>query len=181
MAVLVHLNGIPASGKSTVARAWVERHAASLPVAFDIDVLRAMIGGWRDALRPAGIAAREMAMAAMRAHLRSGRDVIVPQYARSAAFVDELAALASDEGAAFVECALHADPAEADRRFTARAASGPGVHGDLGGDLMVDVAVGLEAFLTTRRRLTRVGGPGQGIGAVLDQVDTAVAAARQQR
>jgi len=80
-----------------------------------------------------------------------------------------------------VECALQADPAEADRRSTARAASGPGVHGYLGGDRMVDVAVGLEAFLATRRHLTRVGGPGQGIGAVLDQVDTAVAAARQQR
>ncbi len=56
--VLVHLNGIPASGKSTTARAWAERHAASMPVAFDIDVLRAMIGGWDLQLRPAGNAAR---------------------------------------------------------------------------------------------------------------------------
>ncbi|WP_439693031.1 AAA family ATPase [Curtobacterium sp. SP.BCo] len=180
-AVLLHLNGIPASGKSTVARAWVERHAASMPVALDIDVLRSMIGGWQAALRPAGIAARGMATAAMRVHLRSGRDVVVPQYARSAAFVDELAALAADEDSVFVEWALWADAAQADRRFAARAAAGTGVHGDLGGDRMVDVLVELEAFLATRERLTRVGGPDQGLGAVLDELDVVVATARGLR
>lgn len=176
--VLVHLNGIPASGKSTTARAWAERHAASMPVAFDIDVLRAMIGGWDVQLRPAGNAARAMAMAAIRAHLGSGRDVIVPQYARSDAFIDELAALAAVEGAGFVECALRLDAAEADRRFTARAASGPVVHGDLGGDLMADVLVELEAFIATRAHVTWVGGPDQGLDAVLDQLDAAVSAVR---
>lgn len=176
MAFLVLLNGIPASGKSTVARAWAERHAPDLPVAFDIDVLRAMIGGWRTALRPAGEAARVMATAAIGAHLRSGRDVIVPQYARRADFVDDLAALATDSGAVFVELVLRADAAEADRRFATRAAEGPSVHGDLGGDRMVDVHVGLEAFLATRTRVQRVGGPDQGVADVVDEIDAVLAA-----
>ncbi|MGU3410730.1 AAA family ATPase [Microbacterium sp. M1A1_1b] len=177
-AVLVHLNGIPASGKSTLAAAWVERHAAALPVALDIDVLRGMLGGWREQLRPAGSAARAMATAAMRAHLRAGRDVIVPQYVRADGFVDELAALAHDEGAAFVECAVRADAAAADRRFAARAVSGPTVHGDLDGDLMVDVLADLEAFLATRVRLTWLGGLDDTTAVALNELDAAVAAAR---
>ncbi|MBE7162542.1 MAG: AAA family ATPase, partial [Williamsia herbipolensis] len=81
MAVLVLLNGAPASGKSTIAHAWVERHGAELPVALDIDVLRAMIGGWQATPNAAGTEARGMATAAIGAALRRDRDVVVPQYA----------------------------------------------------------------------------------------------------
>lgn len=52
------------------------------------------------------------------------------------------------------------------------------IHGDLGGDLMADVLVELEAFLATRMHVTWVGGPDQGLDAVLDQLDAAVSAVR---
>lgn len=44
MAVLVVLNGPPASGKSTIAKRFVEARPLSLNL--DVDVVRGMLGGW---------------------------------------------------------------------------------------------------------------------------------------
>jgi predicted kinase len=193
MAVLVLLNGVPASGKSTIAHAWAERHADALPVALDIDVVRAMIGGWQHEPNAAGHAARAMAVAAARAHLASGRDVVVPQYLRRPELIEELAALAAEVGADFVECVVHAEPDLADRRFHEREAEalaaaassarslpgrGPIVHGGLGGDRMADVVTELEVFLATRPGTVRVTPTGDLLDAV-DQLDRVVAAARR--
>jgi chloramphenicol 3-O-phosphotransferase len=41
---LVLLNGAPSTGKSTLARLYAERHPLTL--ALDLDLLRAMLGGW---------------------------------------------------------------------------------------------------------------------------------------
>jgi predicted kinase len=170
---LILINGIPASGKSTLARAWCERQAVRLPLALDIDALRAMLGGWRGALHEAGLAARELAIAAIDAHVRSGRDVVVPQYLRRPEFIERLEATAHARGALFVETALIVDPAEAEARFRARAAA-LGLH-DPHGDQhaeMATIAQDFEAFLARRGGVVRLPGGDGALPALEAAVDS---------
>ncbi|WP_185277442.1 AAA family ATPase [Leifsonia shinshuensis] len=171
---LILINGAPASGKTTLARAWCARHAAELPLALDIDALRAMLGGWQDDLHAAGLAARELAVAAISVHLASGRDVMVPQYLRRVEFVERLEATAANCGAVFVETALRIDAATAAERFDRRAASlgGADIHSTLPAE-MAAVVEDFERFLLTRPRVVRIPS-GEGPLAALD---AAVAAA----
>ncbi len=74
---LIHLNGPSRVGKSTLARRYADEHPGTL--ALDLDVLAGLIGGWREdfsaALETARGHGRELAIR----HLRSGRDVVLPQ------------------------------------------------------------------------------------------------------
>ena len=64
---LVHLNGPPGIGKSTLAR----RYVADRPLAFclDIDGFRRLIGGWAEHPEQSGQLARRMALAMAREHI----------------------------------------------------------------------------------------------------------------
>jgi predicted kinase len=75
---LILLNGPPGCGKSTLARRYVEDHPLALNL--DIDRIRDLLGRWPDHPHQAGLAARAIALAAARAHLRAGHDVMIPQY-----------------------------------------------------------------------------------------------------
>lgn len=119
--ILVLLNGPPASGKSTLARRWVSDHPLALNL--DIDIVRAQLGGWTDQPADAGVAARRLAVAMARAHLESGRDVIVPQLLARLEFIEQLARLASEMNSQFVEVALIVDIAAARDAFDRRSAS----------------------------------------------------------
>ena len=119
MARLVLLNGAPGSGKSTLASRYAEAHPLTL--ALDIDVLRAMLGGWLDRPTEAGLRARSMALEIARVQLAAGGDVLVPQFLGRLDFVLQLERLARRVGAEFVELALLSDPEEASRRFVERA------------------------------------------------------------
>lgn len=115
------LNGVPASGKSTLARRFADEHPLTLVL--DVDLLRAMLGGWLDQPHEAGMLAREMAVAMARVHLVAGRDVLVPQYLGRLDFVETLHRLAVGVGAEFVELALLSDRDEVVRRFEHRSAT----------------------------------------------------------
>ncbi len=172
--MLILLNGIPASGKSTLARAWCERHGADLPLALDLDLIRSMLGGWRESFGEAGVAARRMALAAIREHLAAGHDVVVPQYLRRPEFIDSLASVAAETGAGFIECAMRIDPAVADARFAQRAAAtASDPHGELV-DTIASIAAEFEAFLRTRPRAVRIDA-GQ---SALDDLDAVIASRR---
>ena len=76
MEQLMFLTGAPGSGKSTLARLLVvERPLALL---LDLDTLRAQLGDWRADPTAAGIRTRRLALAAARAQLELGGDVVVP-------------------------------------------------------------------------------------------------------
>ncbi|SDJ48097.1 Predicted kinase [Frankineae bacterium MT45] len=104
MSRLILLNGPPACGKSTLAQHWVNEHPMTLNL--DIDIVRALIGRWQDAPTRSGTLARAIAMAAARAHLESGNDVIAPQHLGRPQFIEQLERLAADVGAEFREVML---------------------------------------------------------------------------
>lgn len=67
MVRLVHLNGPPGIGKSTLARRYADEHPGVLDL--DIDQLRGMIGGWRDRFAETGEIVRPLALGMAGAHL----------------------------------------------------------------------------------------------------------------
>ena len=129
MAVLVLLNGPPASGKSTIAQRFVDSRPLSLNL--DIDVVRRMLGSWLDDPSTAGLTARSLALVMAEAHLAAGSDVIVPQFLGRTDFIEQLAGAAKRSGATFVETALWIDRAGAIGAFAdRRAAPSTQVHHD---------------------------------------------------
>jgi cytidylate kinase len=74
---LIHLNGPPGIGKSTIASAFADRHPGVLNL--DIDRVAAMIGGRGGSFSDLFEAGRLLAAAMARVHLASGHDVIMPQ------------------------------------------------------------------------------------------------------
>jgi hypothetical protein len=78
MAVLLHLNGPPGIGKSTLSALWAERHPRTLNL--DIDTLHLLVGGWQDPENRTHEVLRPVAKAMAAAYLATGRDVVLPQY-----------------------------------------------------------------------------------------------------
>jgi hypothetical protein len=112
------LNGPPGVGKSTLAGMYADEHPLALNL--DIDRVRSLIGRWRDDPAAAGLLARQIALAAGRAHLLAGHDVIVPQFLGRVVFLEQLEDLAQQVGATFHEIVLLDGKDNALRRFAER-------------------------------------------------------------
>ncbi len=114
---LIHLNGPPGIGKSTIAALLADRHPGTLDL--DIDTLHRLVGGWREDTRTHDLL-RPVALAMAAAHLQGGHDVVLPQLVSR---LDEIAAfedVARRHGATFHEVVL-LDTREASvARFDAR-------------------------------------------------------------
>ncbi len=122
MARLIHLNGPPGIGKSTIARLLVELRPGTLNL--DIDQLRTFIGGWATDFGHAGELIRPAAIAMMAAYLEQGRDVVMPQMILSAVELDKFEAAARAAGAERVEVFLMADAEGSFDRFRDRGSDG---------------------------------------------------------
>lgn len=101
---LVHLNGPPGIGKSTLSQRYVDDHPGVLNL--DIDQLRGLIGGSRERFAETGEIVRPIALGMAATHLRAGRDVILPQYLGRVSEIERFEAAAADSGAAFCEVLL---------------------------------------------------------------------------
>jgi predicted kinase len=123
MARLLHLNGVPGIGKSTLARRYVADHPTTLNC--DIDVLRTLIGGWEQDFAGAGALIRPAALAMIEAYLRAGGDVVLPQMLLDPGELSRFEACATNAGAEFVERVLLDSPDAAIARFHRRGATGP--------------------------------------------------------
>ena len=112
------LNGPPGCGKSTLAQMYVDEHPLALNL--DIDRVRGLIGQWQVDPHTSGLLARTLALAAARAHLTAGHDVVVPQFLGRPEFLEQLERLAEDVGADFREIVLLDAKESMLRRFAAR-------------------------------------------------------------
>ena len=143
MATLIHLNGAPGVGKSTIAERYVAEHPGVLNC--DIDRLRGLVGGWREGFGAVGEVIRPVALAMIRAHLDGGRDVVLPQMLANEDERARFRAVAVESGHAYVQILLEAPPGEARARFYGRPAGDPlrtviraVVDGDGGGSVIDD-------------------------------------------
>jgi len=120
---LIHLNGPPGIGKSTLARRFVAEHSGVLNC--DIDSLRTFIGGWQSDFAKAGALIRPAALSMIQAYLASGHDVVLPQMLIDPNELSRFEACARDGGAQFVERVLMDTPASTIARFHARGTAEP--------------------------------------------------------
>ena len=123
VARLIHLNGPPGIGKSTVARRYAEEHFGVLNC--DVDVLRSLIGGWANDFTRAGALIRPAALAMISAYLDQGRDVLLPQMLTNPEELARFEQAATGVGADFVERFLMDAPDAAVRRFNERGRDSP--------------------------------------------------------
>ncbi|GAB3153519.1 ATP-binding protein [Amycolatopsis stemonae] len=145
---LLLLNGPPGSGKSTLARRYADDHPPAL--ALDVDRLRAMVGGWRAEPGHAGLLARDVAVAAARAHLIAGHDVVVPQLVARPGFPERLEELARETQATFHEFVLLPGREVARQRFAERGTSEVEAVVPLGGSELDAAYDAVEAFAASR-------------------------------
>jgi predicted kinase len=117
MARLILVNGPPASGKSTLARRYVDDHDGAALV--EVDTLRMTLPNWEED-EATRLVARDLAGAAIVEHLGAGRDVVMAQYFGRLGYIALLDDLAREYDATFVEVILTMDGASAIDRFRAR-------------------------------------------------------------
>jgi hypothetical protein len=119
MPILIHLNGPPGVGKSTLAQRYVDEHPGALRL--DIDTVASLIGGWREDFYGVLAAARNVAVAMAETHLRTESDVVMPQLETSVDEAERFRLAAERAGADYVEIALTVGPAEQLSRFADKA------------------------------------------------------------
>ena len=119
MARLVHLNGPPGIGKSTLSALYTDHHPGTLNL--DADILHRLIGGWQDEDTDTWQIVWPLVRAMAAAHLDGGRDVVLPQYMGRLDDVTKFEQLAREHGASFVEVVLLDDRDASARRFDDRA------------------------------------------------------------
>lgn len=151
MSILLHLNGAPGVGKSTIA----ERLVATRPgwLNCDIDVLRSLLGGWQDDFARAGAQVRPLARELMAAQLATGRGVVLPQLIIQDQELAQFKALATVCGVRYVHVFIDAPDQELAVRWQRRntgnpwAAASQRILRELGGTQAVLMAGGLAREL----------------------------------
>lgn len=123
MAHLLHLNGPPGIGKSTIARRYADEHPGVLNC--DIDVLRTLIGGWSNDFLKAGSLIRPAALGMIEGYLASGQDVVLPQLLIDPAEISLFEACAVRTNAQFIERLLMEDRERSVARFNRRGEADP--------------------------------------------------------
>lgn len=118
VARLIHLNGAPGVGKSTIAEQYAAEHPGVLNC--DIDRLRCFVGGWQHDFDGVGAIIRPVALAMIGAHLAGGHDVVLPQMLANEEERARFRAAAVESGHRYVHIMLQAPEGEARSRFYGR-------------------------------------------------------------
>ena len=142
MPTLIHLNGPPGIGKSTIAALWASRHPTTLDL--DLDTIHLLVGGWGDPDQDTHALVRPLGKAMASAYLATGRDVVLPQYLGRLDEVESFERIAVEQGADFREVVLLDERAAAVARFDQRRDDTPWnqhnrrVVADLGGNVFLE-------------------------------------------
>lgn len=120
---LIHLNGLPGIGKSTLAALYAERHPGTLNL--DIDRLHHLVGGWEELTEGVLLVLRPIALAMASAHLAGGRDVVLPQCLVTLPEISAFEEVARGRQADYREIMLLDDRRRAIARYTSRAEHDP--------------------------------------------------------
>lgn len=115
---LILLNGAPGVGKSTVAAALAK--AVPEMSVLDVDTIKHALPTWTTDPQKAGLEARRLAVVEIARLLSQGSDVVLGQYLPRPDFIEELEALASRSGAAFVEVVLELEASALAARIALR-------------------------------------------------------------
>jgi predicted kinase len=159
VATLIHLNGAPGVGKSTIASRYVADHPGVLNC--DVDRLRCFIGGWADDFGAVGAVVRPLALAMIGAHLDGGRDVLLPQMLADETERARFRAAAVESGHRYVHVLLQSRPGEARTRFYRRCEDDP-LHAVIRG--VVDGEGGGSVIDELDRRLAHAAASTQTVG-----------------
>jgi predicted kinase len=160
---LIHLNGPPGIGKSTLAQRYVDEHPGVLNL--DIDQVRTLIGGWRQRFAKTGEIMRPVALSMAAAHLRGGRDVVMPQLLCQLSEIALFETTAHDNGAVFCQVVLMDTKTRSLKRFNRLGEDGEQIWHqqvqeiveDMGGQaLLADMHDRLVAVLAARSDATVV-------------------------
>jgi predicted kinase len=116
--LLIHLNGPPGIGKSTLSGLYADRNPGTLNL--DIDSLHRLVGGWQDADTHMHEILRPLALAMASTHLAAGRDVVLPQYLARLEEIERFERVALERNARFVEVVLLDEKAASIARFDSR-------------------------------------------------------------
>ena len=122
-ALVLHLNGPPGVGKSTLARRWAQEHRDTLLL--DIDELRTWVSGWSADFVATGARIRPVALSMIRAYAESGHDVVLPQLVADPGELEKFRRAATEGGATYVVAFLDAAPDEVAARLSARPVDRP--------------------------------------------------------
>lgn len=160
--LVLHLNGLPGVGKSTLARRWADTHPGTLLL--DVDALRTWVSGWREDFGGTGARVRPVALAAISAYVGNGGDVVLPQLLADPGEQARFERAAVDAGATYVHVMVEAaDDADATARLASRVPDQPwleAVHAlieDAGPPHLADYAERLARLEPTVRLTTRTG------------------------
>jgi predicted kinase len=153
VARLILLNGMPAVGKTTLARRYADEHPMSLVV--DLDAIRRQLGRWRDQPTTAGLHARALSLTLAAAHLAAGHDVVLPQFLARPQFIEQAEQVAAAAGVQFFEFVLVDDRDTVFARFAARSvAAAEPAHVDAA--WLIDRSGGEAALAAMHDRLLQI-------------------------
>lgn len=119
--MLLHLNGPPGIGKSTLAERYAAEHPGVLNL--DIDRLRELVGGWQDRFAETGELVRPLALSMASTHLAAGHDVVMPQFLGNLNEIKRFEAAANAASAGFRMIVLMDDQQNSIDRFMRRGAA----------------------------------------------------------
>ncbi len=118
---LIILNGPLGSGKTTLARKYIDSHAMTLNV--EVDDIKRSMGDYRSNNKLAQQLAREVCFSMIQTHLKSGKDVIFPHGITNSELFERIDIIVDATGSRLIETLIDPSFEEVLKRYIERGQS----------------------------------------------------------